>query len=1469
MRRIKTAISIVAMLLAISIGVAATTDNASGRRPLQTKGTPTSGLFRTAANQSMRLDRRRTPAQAAAARKFLATEVSYYTSLCEVTLSSPMVYTNLQSNIHADAGGALVDDTYYCIEQVSGSIFTISAYNADTWEQKSSTIVYGYDFFAHDLTYDPVDRKIYGCFMKTTEDGDTDGFVWGWLDTENLQRVAIADMPKSVAAVASTPEGVIYAIDYEGELSTVDKTNGHLTKIADTGLKSELATGGVIDPKTGILYYVTQTNADIPKVYAVNVTDGTSTAVGDLTEYQQLRGMFFPAPKASDNAPAAVSKIDMQIMGEALMGMAVITMPAETYAGDTMYGQLSYTVYINGEQFSTGTSYAGDMQYEFLEFPEPGMYTIGVTVSNENGTSPLYEISKWIGLDELNALRKVNMTEEDGNVQLSWAAASSVHGGYFNPELVTYDVTRLPDEKKIASDITATDCTDVIEKGETLKSTKWRVDLKYDGQVKSSAISAVVVSGSVAEVPFRTSFETKDEFSFFTVIDSNQDNMKWSWLDFYDLNQCAGLKSHETNAGDDWLITPGIRMKAGTKYKVSFIPSCYLPWCPERLEVKWGTAATAEAMTTELVAPMVVDKTKSDAVKVTAIFEPENDGIYYFGFHGISDPYEYYLAVDDIAITVSDGKAPALATELTATPDASGASSAEISFMTPVLTENGTDLAELSLVELRRDGQLIKSWENPGMGVRLNHTDTDETLSGASHTYTVVCSNGSGESAPASVRVYVGEDYPDRVLNIMAKENPDGSVSITWDCPEQGENGGYINPENVTYTVSRLYAADGRIQTLASTSETTYTDNFNENAGQQTVLSYIVRPQNEVGIGRWADSETLILGGTSIKYPFKESVPAGYASNALWGSENHKTNGAWFIAERGVAPVCSPQDNDGGMFEFVQEAVGDKSRLTSGRIDASSAKNPVLTFWYYAAGNNLLSVQVNPDNSGWQTLQTIDLAERQAEGWTKVRVNLSDLGAKRSFRLGFLGEAKDADTSIYIDNIQLYDTHPVNLGIAASTFPAEVITGNDMTAVLTVENTGSETAANGKISLTRNGVTVGEFDISTLEPEATTTVEVSEHVDASFPSRATYIATLLIDGDGDDSDNYAASTIEFMYGYDLPAPVNLQGELKDNDAVLSWEAPTAYRGSEDGFENYEPFGFLQAIGPWRSIDGNGTGKITPVDGDRQVDIPTAGLAVGFQIFDSKEAKMESRDLDARSGTRAMVTFADKQGANNDWLISPEIKGGTKVTLYAKAGSQYFKENFEVLYSASDRNRESFRAIGETRNVGSDWTEIRFTLPQDARYFAIRYCSFNCYALLIDDISYTTNAGEAELIGYNVYRDGEFLAGTDKDVTSHTDAGGKNHTYTVTALYDRGESLMTMPVVISGSGVEGITGYGVTVKAEAGILHVSGAEGLSMRIWRADGTAVDARTCGAVETIPLPPGIYIITIGDRVLKTVVN
>lgn len=851
-------------------------------------------------------------------------------------------------------------------------------------------------------------------------------------------------------------------------------------------------------------------------------------------------------------------------------------------------------------------------------------------------------------------------------------------------------------------------------------------------------------------------------------------------------------------------------------------------------------------------------------VRVTAIFEPENDGIYYFGFHGISDPYEFYLIVDDIAVIESDGKAPGLSTELTATAGAEGASSAEISFVTPTLTENGSELTELSLVELRRDGQLIKSWENPGTGVRLSHNDEDASLAGASHSYSVICSNASGESAPASVKVYIGEDYPDRVVNLKAMENEDGTVTITWECPERGENGGYVNPANVTYMISRHFADDGRINTLASTSETSYTDNFESE--KQTVLNYMVRPQNGVGMGRWSDSETLVLGGTPIEYPFEESAAGGYAEYPLWGSENQGTKGAWYIAERGVAPVCSPQDNDGGMFEFVPEAVGDKSRLASGSIDARTSEDPVLTFWYYAAGSNRLSVQVNPDNSGWQTLRSIDLGESEKEGWTKVRVNLSDLGAKRTFRLGFLGEAVEVPTGIYIDNIRLYDTYPVNLGITSAEFPESVASGKEMKAVVTVENNGAQSVSTGKLELTRNGENVGTFEIPALASGESAEVEVSEQTDATTPARVIYNVAVKLDKDADESDNYAAATVEIRYGYDLPVPTGLQGDVKDDEVTLSWNAPAAYTGTKEDFESYEPFGFLSNIGPWHSIDGNGTGKITPVDGDNAVDFPTAGMALGFQVFDARAAKMTSHDLDGRSGSKVVAAFADKQGANNDWLISPEIKGGSEVVFYAKGGSRYFEESLEVMYSSSDQHRESFQTIGGVRKVGSDWTEIRFTLPEDAKYFAIRYCSFDCYALLIDDINYVTKAGEATLSGYNIYRDGKLFASTDADVTSHTDIVGTGHTYAVTALYDCGESLMSEPINVIPSGVENIEPNSrISIYVESGIVCVKGAERHEMRVWSTDGTLKDSRICEPVERLRLDSGVYIIVIDNHSWK----
>lgn len=100
--------------------------------------------------------------------------------------------------------------------------------------------------------------------------------------------------------------------------------------------------------------------------------------------------------------------------------------------------------------------------------------------------------------------------------------------------------------------------------------------------------------------------------------------------------------------GNDWFFTPSIHLLGGTSYKISYKFAEGVDGDKEKLEVKYGTANNAGAMTnllvldTNIIYTFFSTKTKS--------FNPPVTGDYYFGFHAISDANMFYLYVDDISI---------------------------------------------------------------------------------------------------------------------------------------------------------------------------------------------------------------------------------------------------------------------------------------------------------------------------------------------------------------------------------------------------------------------------------------------------------------------------------------------------------------------------------------------------------------------------------------------------------------------------------------------------------------------------------------------------------------------------------------------------------------------------------------------------------------------------------------------------
>ncbi|MEI9945644.1 MAG: choice-of-anchor J domain-containing protein [Chitinophagaceae bacterium] len=136
-----------------------------------------------------------------------------------------------------------------------------------------------------------------------------------------------------------------------------------------------------------------------------------------------------------------------------------------------------------------------------------------------------------------------------------------------------------------------------------------------------------------------------------------------SLLYFYD-------QSNVTRPGDDWFYTQGLNLTAGTSYRLKFfykgIDGLNFP---EKLEVKYGTVASATTMTAGTLFSNTNISTAYanpfDSVRVD--FTPTASGVYYIGFHAFSDPDEFAMFIDDISVKVTP-LVDAGATGLTAIP---------------------------------------------------------------------------------------------------------------------------------------------------------------------------------------------------------------------------------------------------------------------------------------------------------------------------------------------------------------------------------------------------------------------------------------------------------------------------------------------------------------------------------------------------------------------------------------------------------------------------------------------------------------------------------------------------------------------------------------------------------------------------------------------------------------------------------
>lgn len=168
----------------------------------------------------------------------------------------------------------------------------------------------------------------------------------------------------------------------------------------------------------------------------------------------------------------------------------------------------------------------------------------------------------------------------------------------------------------------------------------------------------------IDELPYINSFDDTADQKQFKIIDANEDGRTWSWY-----NGMARYTYHQTNQGDDWLVSPAIKLVAGKKYHFSIAAHAQTANYPERIEVKAAKENTAEALAagTEVL-PSTDVTTPGFVTYENNEFTVAESGYYYIGVHAISDADKYYLYVDDFVLEAAPITAPYVADFTTEAP---------------------------------------------------------------------------------------------------------------------------------------------------------------------------------------------------------------------------------------------------------------------------------------------------------------------------------------------------------------------------------------------------------------------------------------------------------------------------------------------------------------------------------------------------------------------------------------------------------------------------------------------------------------------------------------------------------------------------------------------------------------------------------------------------------------------------------
>lgn len=1417
------------------------------------------------------------------------------------------------------SAGAMADGVYYAQTYTPGPV-------ADAWNRfdinsgtmtKLADCPEGSPLYV-DMTYDYSDENLLAIYHYGMMSS-----VIGIVNPVDGSSEIYADAPGLwLMTLACSYEGDIYTVANDGYLYSLDKQTKTFSKIGKVDSGIEYMQSMEFDHSTGVLYWASSTSWG-GYFYTIDPYTGQGTYISDLGRDGEMTGLYIPFSMAADEAPEAVSSI--QISDPAHNGNATISMvlPSQTVSGKELDKILSVIIEADGEIVDTRTDGVLEPGAKIsIQATLPlGLHTFKVYAVNEAGNGVPRSKRAYIGVDVPAAPTDISVEADGLNAVVTWKSVTiGANGGYIDPSSIRYEVVRLPGEEAIASDLNATTCKDRVEK--TGVYTYSVTAVSSEGR-SPEAKSAPTVIGTEVNTPYICDFEDVDELLMWTIIDANGDNATWERSNTYDSERTMMMRGAYGRTVDDWLITPPMYLESGKNYKIVYDAGCMNSYYPAHYTLTFGKEPTVDGQ----AAVLKEFTTDLRNLNKTYVYLPEikETGVYYLGFHADWTPGLASLYISNVTIEEN-----------------------EASWLTGIVTD-GVNLIEGASVEFGADKQKVITgadgafefieivpgsydWTVSKFGFEptsgnytfapLEHKEVEIKLAPiptATLTGRVVNAEGYGlENASVNVHgydaytavtdrdgrfslpgVYCKGEYTVDVyaLNYEPATRQLQSVDADADLGTFCLAEKLIAPGNVTAEADRQNASVSWEAPVDAPAEFRYDDGTDNlvfsmemsDISEYTAVGVIYDTPAVFTSMSWHVWDTATYAETVDVIVFdldEDGNPTNrilYEENGL-ESENYNWHECLFrypiVAPRGAlftlrgdARLCM----DGGGETDEWPSMQDKMVMTHDyRTEPFSSRyaddnSPIFR------GNLLLRAAGLPYGAPrketaldrtpsveYDIWRLADGDETSAEKW--VKLNSEPITGTsfndESWNTVAKGMYRFAVKTVYKDGNVSYPSF-------SKAIPRQ-LTSKVSVSLLT--NAPGESADGATVLLSGKD----NANSYTSQTDSEGKVEFSDVWEGEYLLTCTAKGFDTLTADVEISGE-ADSQLEYTLIETVKAPSNLKIEETEDPSsrLLRWNV---VMGLFDDIEGHDDWAINSPgeIG-WSYIDGDGYDTYYSPN----YEFPDAGMPMAFSVINPSKTvpSMTDNYLDTHSGEKVLISWATRNGEqNDDYIISPRLEMGDDfvVSFWSRGYWSRYEETLRVGYSTTGNAAEDFIWIGDPITVDWDiWTQKIVAIPSAARYVAINYISKDKYFIAIDDIfigaadkipGLTAQAPAkvaGQVVAYDVYLDNEKVASTTE--TSHLleNLSEGSHTAGVKSRYASGETEMaTIDFEILKTGVDASAISGaLTVKALRGAINVTGAQdGDIIEIYGPDGVAIASmESADGFATVPVAPGFYIVKV----------